>query len=263
MKNRDTNNTRGSSCRVRKWRQESNIPEGTSMTRKAAADDGTGGLTRNRPIVPQKSVLLIIDVQHFCCFPGQGEWAHIDPNNIPGDMRYYFNGLEHVVLPNIKRLQHACRNNGVEVMFTVIRCLTEDCREQGLDYKISGFMIPRSSPEARIPEVVAPVGDEIVLPKTSSSVFNSTNIDYVLRGLETDYLIVTGLVTDQCVESAVRDACDKNYIVTLVTDACGTYSQVKHDNALKAMQGYCRQISTDDMIKEINRLGEKTGKCDG
>jgi ureidoacrylate peracid hydrolase len=232
------------------------------MTRKAAADNGTGGLTRNRPIFLRKSVLLVIDVQHFCCFPGQGEWKHVDPQNIPEDMKYYFDRVEHTVLPNIKRLQRACRENGVEVMFTVIRCLTEDCREQGLDYKISGFMIPRSSPEAEIPVVVAPVRDEIVLPKTSSSVFNSTNIDYVLRGLETDYLMITGLITDQCVESAVRDACDKNYLVTLITDACTTYSQELHDSALRAMKGYCRQISTEEMIEEITTLGKGLDRRD-
>jgi nicotinamidase-related amidase len=46
------------------------------------------------------------------------------------------------------------------------------------------------------------VENEIVLPKTSSGVFNSTNIDYVLRNLETRHLIIAGIVTDQCVDMA-------------------------------------------------------------
>ncbi|MGO4841717.1 isochorismatase family protein, partial [Rhizobiaceae sp. 2RAB30] len=54
------------------------------------------------------------------------------------------------------------------------------------------------------------------------------------------------------VESAVRDACDLGYLVTLVPDACGTYSQERHDNSLRTIKGYCRQISTDDLIKEIS-----------
>ncbi len=71
-------------------------------------------------------------------------------------------------------------------------------------------------------ECIAPGSDDIVLPKTSSNVFSSTNVDYILRSLEKRYLILAGCVTDQCVESAVREACDRHYYVTLVT---GEYCQ--------------------------------------
>ena len=57
----------------------------------------------------------------------------------------------------------------------------------------------------------------MVITKTSSSVFNTTNIDTILRNLDVKNLILAGCLTDQCVESAVRDACDLNYLVTLVT----------------------------------------------
>ena len=49
-----------------------------------------------------------------------------------------------------------------------------------------------------------PGPDDIVLPKTSSSVFVSTNLDYVLRTLGVRGLLVVGCVTDQCVEHAIR-----------------------------------------------------------
>ena len=49
-----------------------------------------------------------------------------------------------------------------------------------------------------------PADDDIVLPKTSSSVFVSTNLDYVLRALGVRGLLVVGCVTDQCVEHAIR-----------------------------------------------------------
>ena len=66
-------------------------------------------------------------------------------------------------------------------------------------------------------ECIAPGPDDIVLPKTSSNVFTSTNVDYILRSLGVKQLILAGCLTDQCVESAVRDACDLHYLVTLVT----------------------------------------------
>ena len=66
-------------------------------------------------------------------------------------------------------------------------------------------------------------------------------------------LVICGLVTDQCVESAVRDACDLGYLVTLVPDACGTYSEERHNTSLQAIKGYCRQISTDALLQEIGQ----------
>ncbi|MFO7739567.1 MAG: isochorismatase family cysteine hydrolase [Desulfatiglandaceae bacterium] len=225
------------------------------MTKTAAASDGHGGLTRNRSAVPRNTAFLIIDVQHFCAFPGEGEWAHIQPDLIPQDMVYYFDRIQTTVLPNIKRLQNTAREAGIEVMYTVIESLTSDGRERSLDYKISRIFVPKGSPWAKIPDEIAPLPDEITIPKGSSSVFNSTNIDYLLRNLEVDYLIVAGLVTDQCVESAVRDACDRGFLVTLVTDACGTYSQERHDASLKGIKGYCRQITTGELTVEIERFG--------
>ena len=78
--------------------------------------------------------------------------------------------------------------------------------------------------DGQVIDQIAPQGDEIVLAKTSSSVFISTNIDYVLRNLGVKQLVISGVITDQCVESAIRDACDPGYLVTQVSDACLTYS---------------------------------------
>ncbi len=74
-------------------------------------------------------------------------------------------------------------------------------------------------------DAIAPDDDEIVLPKTSSSVFNSTNIHYLLRNMSVTHLVLCGCVTDQCVEHAVRDACDLGYYVTLVPGGlfCGLW----------------------------------------
>ena len=67
--------------------------------------------------------------------------------------------------------------------------------------------------------------------------------------------MISGLITDQCVESAVRDACDLGYLVTLVPDACATYSQERHDNSLRTIKGYCRQVTTDELLKELASQG--------
>lgn len=115
--------------------------------------------------------------------------------------------------------------------------------------------MPRGHPDGRVIDEIAPGEDEIVLPKSSSSVFVSTHIDYILRNLGVRQLVICGLLTDQCVESAVRDACDLGYLVTLVPDACATYTQERHDFSLRAIRGYCRQVTTDDLVAELGRAG--------
>ena len=96
----------------------------------------------------------------------------------------------------------------------------------------------------KVLDEIAPVGDEIVIPKTSSSVFISTNIDYILRNLGVRSLMIAGVMTDQCIDSAVRDACDLGYLVTTVSDACATGSQERHDWSLRNARGYSRQVTT-------------------
>ena len=68
----------------------------------------------------------------------------------------------------------------------------------------------------------------------------------MLRNLGVERLAICGVYTEQCVESAVRDACDRGFLVTLVADACTTPSQTAHDNSLKAIKGYCRTVNTAD-----------------
>eukprot|EP00884_Botryococcus_braunii_P008924 jgi/Botrbrau1/18032/Bobra.0062s0023.2 len=89
----------------------------------------------------------------------------------------------------------------------------------------------------KVLDTIKPSADEIVLPKTSADVFTSTNLDYLLRCLDIKYVVLAGCVTDQCVESAVRHACDLGYLVTLITDGCATMSEARHDNSLRAIAG--------------------------
>jgi ureidoacrylate peracid hydrolase len=162
--------------------------------------------------------------------------------------------LETSVIPNWRRLQTAFRECRIEVLYTVIQSLTADGRDRSLDYKISGFHVPPGSADARVIDAIRPGPDEIVIPKTSSSVFISTNIDYVLRNLGVRSLVIAGVLTDQCIDSAVRDACDLGYLVTLVTDACATHSAERHASSLRNNAGYARQTTTAALIGEVHEL---------
>ncbi|HDX8756508.1 TPA: cysteine hydrolase [Klebsiella michiganensis] len=208
--------------------------------------------SREIPIEKQAATLLFIDVQNYNARRDGGEYVGMSTTELSERFGYFFDIIERETISNMQKIQTACRAGQVEVMYTVIESLTKDGRDRSLDYKITGFNVPRDSWDAQVLEAIAPADDEIVLSKTSSSVFISTNIDYVLRNLGTRYLVVAGFLTDQCIESAVRDACDLGYLVTLVTDACATLSAERHQNSLNAIKGYCRQITTQEFLNELS-----------
>ncbi|MEO1016646.1 MAG: isochorismatase family cysteine hydrolase [Pseudomonadota bacterium] len=208
--------------------------------------------TRQLPLVPTAAALLIIDVQNFSVRRKGAEFRGLSDEEYEQRYGWFARHVEATTLPNMARLIAACRAAKVEVMYTVIESLTQDGRDRSLDYRITGYHVPRGSWDAQVLDEVAPVGDEIVLSKTSSNVFISTNIDYVLRNMAKRQLVVAGFVTDQCVSSAVRDACDLGYLVTMVTDACATYTAERHAAAVSSLSGYCRQMVTADFIAELS-----------
>jgi ureidoacrylate peracid hydrolase len=208
-------------------------------------------LTREVALEPAHSALLFIDVQNFSAHPDGAEFDGLSEHEFDTQYGWYFSELETSVIPNMQRLQTACRGAGIEVMYTTIESLTADGRDRSLDYKITGFNVPKGSWDGRVIDQLLPGDDEIWLPKSSSSVFVSTHIDYILRNLGVKQLVISGLITDQCVESAIRDACDLGYLVTQVTDACTTYSAERHRNSLNAIKGYCRQITTEALLQEL------------
>ncbi len=119
-----------------------------------------------------------------------------------------------------------------------MQSLTYDGRDRGLDYKISGFNIAKGSKDAKIAKEIKPINDEIIFKKSSSSPFISTNLHYILGNLDVKYLVVCGLLSDQCISSTVRDACT-------------TYSKERHLQSIDHIKGYCRQVTTKELLEEL------------
>jgi maleamate amidohydrolase len=138
------------------------------------------------------------------------------------------------VLANAAALIGAARQAGVAVIHAqawvededrsayalMEECLTDDARSA-----VAG------SYGAGICDEVAPLAGEIVVRKKWPSVFEGTDLNETLvrRGVED--LIVTGVVTDSCVQGSVYDAVYKGYHAWLVKDACGSLSRMMHRTA--------------------------------
>ena len=198
---------------------------------------------RTASVVPERTALLLIDVQNGICT----RRPEVEP--------YFYDTMHGTVIPNLVRLRIAAHRAGIEVVYTVIESLTADGRDRSLDYKLTGFHFPRGSEDARMVAELAPAPDEIVLPKTSSSPSNSTTLDYVLRNIGKDAVIVGGFQTDQCIDHTVRDGADRGYAMTCITDGCTTKTEARHRAALDAFKGYCRQATTGELIAELASTG--------
>jgi nicotinamidase-related amidase len=197
-------------------------------------------LTRDRPIVRSRAALLVIDVQNGSC----------NPTHATSQPEFHTAATTRVI-PNIARLLAAFRAARLEVIHTVIENLTADGRDRSLDYKLSNFFYAKGSWEAQPLPEAAPVGDEILLPKTSSSVFNSTMLDYLLRNIGIEDVFVAGFLTDQCIDHAVKDGADRGFYMTSVHDACMAETEARHAAALECFQGYCRMLDTNAVLRLV------------
>ncbi len=207
----------------------------------------------NRVIGDHHAALLCIDLQYLDAARGYGVFADCERSGVaPEAQDYYFNRLETLVLPNVRRLQDAFRAMEQEVIHTRIQSLTRDGRDRGPGHKRLGLHAAPGSKEAEFLEMVAPIGDEIVINKTASGVFTSTNIEYVLRNLGITALFMVGVYSNECVSTAIRDACDLGFYVTLVEDGCATVTPELQQATITTMKDrYARVMTTDEILAEL------------
>lgn len=207
---------------------------------------------RNEPFPRGATALLLVDMQRKWLEPG----AHAHGADETG-AGYFHTETAANTIPRQARLLAAARSAGVEVLHTIIQSLTPDGRDRSLDHKLSLIHVAPDDPLGQPVAPLSPMPREIVLPKTSSGVFNSTAIDYVLRNLGVTHLVVAGIMTDQCVDMAVRDGADRGYMVTCVGDACAARTPERHVNALAAFGGYCWVSDTQTIEARFNAMAAR------
>jgi nicotinamidase-related amidase len=105
-------------------------------------------------------------------------------------------------------------------------------------------------------EIIAelkPQRGELIIDKNSSSPFNGTGIDQLLRNLGINTLVVTGMATDMCVETTSRDAADRGYKVIAVEDAVATFVEQHHYAALSSIARVFTKVwKTADVLHALD-----------
>lgn len=177
-------------------------------------------------LLPEKGhlALVIIDMQRDFLEPGGfGEVLGNDVSKLQS------------IIPDVQRLQHAFREQDITIIQTKEghQANLSDCppskRSRGKgtltigDEGPMGRILVLGEPGNDIIEAVAPKPEEIVINKPGKGAFYQTNLDKILQERHITHLIFTGVTTEVCVQSTMREANDRGYECLLVEDATASY----------------------------------------
>ena len=203
---------------------------------------------------PKAAALIIIDMQNDFVVTGMGDLKGHDVSM-----------LQKAVGP-IRKALSAARAAEIKIIYT-----RQGYRPDLSDYPFRGRGrakkggIGAEGPMGRIlikghrgHEIIdelRPLEDEAVIDKRGHGAFYATDLELVLRSAGIRYLIVTGVTTDVCVNSTVREASDRGYECLVLEDCVASYNPELHRAGLEMIKGQGGMFGTastsGDFIKAI------------
>ncbi|MEL7609349.1 MAG: cysteine hydrolase family protein [Bacillota bacterium] len=211
-------------------------------------------------IDPKKTALLIIDMQHVFITRKK----HENPTAIELDdaarWEQFYQAIDNVVVPNNKRLLDYFRSHGMEVIFGKIECRKKNGADRSLDHKATGYnelLLVPGDPWGDIVPELAPIEDEIVITKTTDSALTGSTLRLILHNMGIDTVVVTGVLTDQCVSGTVRSLADESFKVWLIEDACRASTAQIQANELEILNNiYCHVVNTDELLEALESANQ-------
>ena len=199
----------------------------------------------------ENSALIIIDMQN----------AFINPEGSLSKMGLDTSRTSNAIEP-IKLLKKEFKAQGLPVIY-----LQHSHRKDGADAGLIVKVFPpimdlghciEGTWDGEIINELKPEADDFIVKKHRFSGFYNTQLEDVLRSLGIEVLVVTGIATNVCVESTIRDAFYRDYNVIVPREATASYTLQEEQGSFGNFEfAFARVVSVDEVINELKNTNNK------